>query len=314
MGATGTIGKATVRALVAAGHEVVCLVRPGENRTESMFDGAAVRFGEATDPASIVQNGFRGERFDTLVSCIASRTGAPKDAWAVDYQANCNALSAAKAAGVTHFVLLSAICVQKPRLAFQRAKLAFEQELMRSGVAYSIVRPTAFYKSLSGQLDRLKAGKPYLVFGDGRQTACKPISDADLGQYLAACVDDPARRNRVLPIGGPGAAITPRDQGGRLFALLGREPRFARVPVALLDAIIFTLAGLGVLFPPLRDKAELARIGRYYATESMLVLDPKTGAYDADATPSTGNDTLFDHYARLVAGDASVERGEHSVF
>lgn len=314
MGATGTIGKATVRALVAGGHEVVCLVRPGENRTESMFDGAAVRFGEATDPASIAQNGFRGERFDTLVSCIASRTGSPKDAWAVDYQANCNALSAAKAAGVRHFVLLSAICVQKPRLAFQRAKLAFEQELMRSGVAYSIVRPTAFYKSLSGQLDRLKAGKPYLVFGDGRQTACKPISDADLGRYLAACVDDPARRNRALPIGGPGAAITPRDQGERLFALLGREPRFAQVPVALLDAIIFTLTGLGALFPPLRDKAELARIGRYYATESMLVLDPKTGAYDADATPSTGNDTLFDHYARLVAGDASVERGEHSVF
>lgn len=29
----------------------------------------------------------------------------------------------------SHFVLLSAICVQKPRLAFQQAKLAFEQTL-----------------------------------------------------------------------------------------------------------------------------------------------------------------------------------------
>jgi divinyl chlorophyllide a 8-vinyl-reductase len=46
----------------------------------------------------------------------------------------------------------------------------------------------------------------------------------------------------------------------------------------------------------------------------MLVLDTKTGTYDADATPSTGDDTLFDHYARLVASDGSVERGEHSVF
>ena len=314
LGATGTIGKATVRALVERGHEAVCFVRARENRTEDMFSGAAVRFGEATDPMSIMRDGVRGERFDTLVSCMASRTGAPKDAWAVDYQANANALGAAKAAGITHFVLLSAICVQKPRLAFQHAKLAFEQELMRSGIDYSIVRPTAFYKSLSGQLDRLKAGKPYLIFGDGRQTACKPISDADLGAYLAACVDDPAKRNRVLPIGGPGAAITPRDQGERLFALLGREPRFAQVPVALMDAIIFTLTSLGALIPPLRAKAELARIGRYYATESMLVLNTETGAYDADATPSTGNDTLFDHYARLVAGEASVERGDHSVF
>ena len=39
----------------------------------------------------------------------------------------------------------------------------------------------------------------------------------------------------------------------------------------------------------LADKAELARIGGYYTTESMLVLDPNTGRYDAAATPSSGN-------------------------
>ena len=61
-------------------------------------------------------------------------------------------------------------------------------------------------------------------------------------------------------------------------------------------------------------KAELARIGRYYATESMLVLDPATGRYDAAATPSTGSDTLFDYYRALVAGDAAAERGDHAVF
>ena len=41
-----------------------------------------------------------------------------------------NALAAAQQAGVGHFVLLSAICVQKPLLAFQRAKLAFEAAQM----------------------------------------------------------------------------------------------------------------------------------------------------------------------------------------
>ena len=66
--------------------------------------------------------------------------------------------------------------------------------------------------------------------------------------------------------------------------------------------------------PALADKAELARIGRYYATESMLVLDPNTGRYDAAATPSTGTQTLFDHYAALVSGAAPPERGDHAVF
>lgn len=314
LGATGSVGGATVRALLARGDDVVCLVRPRSDRTPTMFEGATVRFGEATDPASLARDGFCGERFDALVSCMASRTGAPKDAWAVDYRANTHALNAAKAAGVARFVLLSAICVQKPRLAFQQAKLAFERELMDSGLDYAIVRPTAYFKSLCGQLERVRAGKPYLLFGDGKQTACKPISDADLGAYLAACIDDPVLKSRVLPIGGPGPAITPREQGEKLFALIGREPRFLHVPFAVMDAIIWTLSGLGVFYPPLSDKAELARIGRYYATESMLVLDPATGRYDADATPATGKDTLFDHYASLVASGAAVERSDHSVF
>jgi divinyl chlorophyllide a 8-vinyl-reductase len=322
LGATGTIGRATVRALVERGHDVVCFVRhhagvhgtltPAGSMT--LLDGASVRFGDVTDALSLARDGFRGERFDVLVSCLASRTGAPKDAWAIDYKAHADALAAAKAAGVSHMVLLSAICVQKPRLAFQHAKLAFERMLQDSGLTYSIVRPTAFFKSLSGQVDRLKKGKPFLMFGDGTSTACKPISDRDLGRYVADCLDDETRQDRILPIGGPGDAITPRQQGQHLFALLGREPRYRRVPLTLLDVIVWTLGTLGHVVPSLAEKAELARIGRYYATESMLVLDEATGRYDAAATPSTGSDTLFEFYARLVEGTASLERGDHAVF
>ena len=319
---TGTIGRAVVRALVARGHEVVCLVRPragvggalAPDASARLLAGAEVRFGDVTDPGSLVRDGFRGQRFDALVSCLASRTGVPRDAWAIDHQAHVHALAAARAAGVSQVVLLSAICVQKPLLAFQHAKLAFEKELIASGLTYSIVRPTAFFKSLSGQVERVKRGKPFLVFGDGRLTACKPISDDDLAAYLAGCLDDASRHNRVLPIGGPGEAITPRQQGEHLFALLGRPPRFKHVPVALLDGIIGVLGAAGRVVPALAAKAELARIGRYYATESMLVLDPATGRYDAAATPSTGTETLFDYYARLVRGSAVPERGDHAVF
>ena len=46
----------------------------------------------------------------------------------------------------------------------------------------------------------------------------------------------------------------------------------------------------------------------------MLVLDPVTGRYDAAATPSTGSETLFDFYAELLSGKATLERGDHAVF
>jgi len=322
LGATGTIGIATVQALVQRGHEVVCFVRPragvggalAPQDTQRLLAGATVRLGDITDPASFERDGLCGERFDALVSCLASRTGAPEDAWAIDHQAHVHALAAAQKAGVRAVVLLSAICVQKPILAFQQAKLAFEKVLIESGLTYSIVRPTAFFKSLSGQVDRIKRGKPFLLFGDGTLTACKPISDRDLGNYMADCLDDDSLRNRILPIGGPGEALTPRQQGEHLFALMGLPPRFKEVPVALMDVIVAALGGLGRLLPALAAKAELARIGRYYATESMLVLNLETGRYDAGATPATGSDTLFDFYADLVSGAVAAERGDHSVF
>ena len=127
-------------------------------------------------------------------------------------------------------------------------------------------------------------------------------------------LDDPARFDRVLPIGGPGPAITPHEQGEALFRLLGRPPRFKAVPVAVLDVAIAVLAGLGRAVPALAAKAELARIGRYYATESMLVWDACAARYDAAATPSTGSETLVDFYASLLSGAAQVERGDHAVF
>ncbi|GKU85540.1 hypothetical protein SLEP1_g206 [Rubroshorea leprosula] len=124
--------------------------------------------------------------------------------------------------GASHFVLLSAMCVQKPLLEFQRAKLKFEAELMKeaeldNGFTYSIVRPTAFFKSLG-------------------------------------------------------------------------------------------------IFPAMEDAAEFRKIGRYYAAESMLVLDPETGGYSAEKTPSYGK-TLEEFFERvLTEGMAGQELGEQTIF
>ncbi|MEL7486844.1 MAG: NAD(P)H-binding protein [Pseudomonadota bacterium] len=313
LGATGTIGRTTARALAARGHDVVCFIRNGADAA-ALPDAVEVRHGDATDPAALASHGFCGETFDAVVSCLASRTGGPKDAWAIDYRAHADALQLAKKAGVKRFVLLSAICVQKPKLEFQKAKLAFERELIASGLDYSIVRPTAFFKSLSGQIDRVKAGKPFLIFGDGTLTKTKPISDDDLATFLADCLDDPERRNKILPIGGPGPAFTPKEQGEALFAALGREVKFQRVPPAMFDVAAGVLGALGVLIPPLKDKAEYARIAKYYATESMLVWDEAAEEYDEAATPSAGENTLFDHHTLILRDDDDANRRDHAIF
>jgi divinyl chlorophyllide a 8-vinyl-reductase len=311
LGATGTIGRATARELIERGYRVICPVRAG---SKSNLVTGAERISADLQDQTALAGLLQGHGVKAILSCMASRTGAPKDAWDVDHDAHLTVLHAAQQAGVTQMVLLSAICVQKPLLSFQRAKLAFESALQSSGLCWSIVRPTAFFKSLSGQVARVQAGKPFLLFGNGDLTACKPISDADLARYLANCLTDTALQGRVLPIGGPGPAMTPREQGQMIFDLLGQPARFRSVPVALMDAIIAGLSVAGKLSANMAAKAELARIGRYYATESMLVWDAQASRYDADATPEYGNDTLRDHYYRLLRGEAQTDLGEHAVF
>lgn len=302
-GASGTIGRAVVKRLIQEGHSVTAVVRAGSDHALAEFEQATIVTADVGNPADLPQRVFASSPHDAVISCLASRSGAPKDAWAIDYQANSNLLTAAKQAGVAQFVLLSAICVQKPLLAFQHAKLAFEAELQQSGLRWSIIRPTAFFKSLSGQLGRVKQGKPFLIFGDGALTRCKPISDRDLAAYIVGCLDQADRHNAVLPIGGPGPAVTLRQQGEMLFELTGKEPRFQSVPPGLfkLASKLLSFGALGVgLSGWFAEKAEYARIAHYYATESMLVLDPVSGEYSAEQTPEFGSDTLRDHYAATL--------------
>ena len=314
-GATGYIGRAVAARLSAEGHEVVALVRPGTPAaSRPSGDGIEVVEVALTDPngaASVLA----GIPADGVVSCMASRTGVAADARRVDLEANRHLLTAAQMAGAEVFVLLSAICVQRPKLAFQRMKLAFEAELQSSGLRYSIVRPTAFFKSLAGQVERVRAGKPYLAFGDGCLTTCKPISEADLAAYLVDCLDDPDRQNRILPIGGPGPALSPLEQGRLIAAAAGVEFRMRSVPLGLFDLAEGLCAPLGRLSTRMAERAELARIGRYYASESMLLWDEARAHYDADATPETGSDTLEAFYRRVLdEGLAGQELGAAKVF
>lgn len=327
-GATGYIGRYVVRELLRRGHPVVAVARPrsglrgrnGPDEVVADLAPARVVFSDVTDAGALRADLAPHGPIHAAVCCLASRGGGVRDSWRVDYRATLHTLQAARGLGAAHFVLLSAVCVQKPLLEFQRAKLRFEGELAAEAsrdpsFTYSIVRPTAFFKSLGGQVETVKNGQPYVMFGDGKLCACKPISEEDLAAFIADCISDEGKANKILPIGGPGKALTPLEQGEMLFRLLGREPRFIKVPIQVMDAAIWVLDALAKVFPGVEDAAEFGKIGRYYASESMLVLDPDTGEYSDEMTPSYGSDTLEQFFERVIReGMAGQELGEQTIF
>ena len=163
---------------------------------------------------TIKANGDDG-KIEAVISCLASRSGIKKDAYAIDYQASKNCLDAGIATGARHYVLLSAFCCKNPWLQFQQAKLKLEADIVanQESMTHTIVRPTAFFKSVSGQLEVVQQGAPFVMFGDGKVTRCNPIAEADLATYLVDSIVDESRLNKNIDLGGPDEPLTMLKQG-----------------------------------------------------------------------------------------------------
>lgn len=306
-GATGYIGKSTVRESVRQGYKTVALVRD-KSKVESeegkmlygtFFEGAEIVECDVCDAEKLtatfkdISSQYNG-KIDAVVSCLASRSGIKKDAYAIDYQATLNCLESGRAVGARHFVLLSAFCVKNPWLQFQQAKLKFEAALeAQKDMTYSIVRPTAFFKSVSGQLEVIQSGAPFVMFGDGEVTRCNPISEADLATYLIDCINDKSRLNKIINLGGPDEPLTMKKQGEMLYSAIGKEPNFFYAPLWLFDVIIDSLQWVADTFnsEKFENAAELGRIGKYYAVEDMLTTDPEE---------KFGTMTLQEHYNKIA--------------
>jgi len=305
-GATGYIGKSTVRESVRQGYKTVALVRDrskveskeGQMLYGQFFEGADVVECDVTNPAQLTKTleeiKAKSGDIEAVVSCLASRSGIKKDAYAIDYQATKNCLDSGIAVDARHFVLLSAFCVKNPWLQFQQAKLKFEADLQEQDkMTYSIVRPTAFFKSVSGQLEVIQQGAPFVMFGDGEVTRCNPIAESELAEYLMNCVTDKTKENKILNLGGPDEPLTMKKQGEMLYQAVGKEPNFFYAPLWLFDTIIDSLQWFADTFnsEKFENAAELGRIGKYYAVEDMLTTDP---------SEKFGKISLQEHYDRIA--------------
>lgn len=307
-GATGYIGKSVVRESVRQGYKTIALVRDkgkvnnkeGKALYGQFFEGAEVVECDVTNPDQLtktmesIKAKSENGSIEAVISCLASRSGIKKDSYAIDYQASKNCLDSGIATGASHYVLLSAFCCKNPWLQFQQAKLKLEGDIVaQDKMTHTIVRPTAFFKSVSGQLEVVQQGAPFVMFGDGKVTRCNPIAEADLATYLVDCITDESRLNRNIDLGGPDEPLTMLKQGEMLFKAVGKEPNFFFAPLWLFDVIIDSLQWAADTFESekLENAAELGRIGKYYAVEDMLTTNPEE---------KFGTITLQEHYDRIA--------------
>ena len=109
--------------------------------------------------------------------------------------------------------------------------------------------------------------------------------------------------------------MTPIEIGNILFDLLNTKPKFKSIPTKIFSIADKSLAPIAFFSPKVRDTQQFLRIAKYYATESMLFFNFKTGTYDDSLTPDYGEDRLEDHFCNFLTSDTSNEElGAHKLY
>lgn len=251
-GATGTVGRALVRSLVARGARVLA-----GSRTGQAVDGAPGRVVDFEQPDTL-DAAFAG--VDHLFLLFPLQPNKRELA--------AQALAAARRAGVAHVVRSSGAGadVASP-YAIGRLQGEIDADVAASGLPYTLLRPSNFMQNwVNYYAGMVQAGQVYLPNGTGRSGW---IDARDIADAAAAVLSDPAAHaGRCYELTGPEAL-----NADELLAVLARETGITATYVPVTEAQAREqLSGMGL---PAWTVDIMASLGR-------MIADGATGAVTPD--------------------------------
>ena len=86
------------------------------------------------------------------------------------------------------------------------------------------------------------------------------------------------------------------------------KPRFQSIPSSSFSLFRAVLSPLGPVSSRISDLREFAAIGRYYATESMLLWDEKKLEYSDNKTQEFGDQKIESYYESVLNGELEFKR------
>lgn len=205
-GGTGFVGREVVRQLLAAGHEPVCLVRPGSENKLPEGTGITIRPGDVTDPASL-EGALQG--CQAVIHLVGIIREFPEHGVTFDrlhWQATANMVAAAEAQQVVRFVHMSSNGVKEDAVTgYYRSKWQAEQVLRESGLSWTIFRPAVIFgaeDNFCNRLAELIRRLPVVpVIGDGRYRIA-PVAVEDVAAGFVAALRLPASAGRIYSVCG----------------------------------------------------------------------------------------------------------------
>ena len=262
-GGGGFVGGHVVHELRGRDTAVRCLVRDPRKAQKLEAWGCELAQGDMTDPASLRR---AVEGAETVVHLVAIRQGRPHDFDRIMVDGTRDLLAAAKDAGVSRFVQMSALGTSEETrdlVPYYRAKWETEGLVRESGIQCVIFRPSFIFGRDGGilptfpKLARLAPLTP--IIGSGTQRI-QPIWADDVATYFADAVTSEDVAGRLFELGGP-EAVTWNELWERLKRALGVRRPSVHVPVGLMRANALVTERLPGNIPLTRDLLKMLEHG-----------------------------------------------------
>lgn len=261
-GATGFVGAHLVRALVARGDRVTCLVRsPAKAQAQHWPPEVRLVRGDLDDPAALAAGCADSDVVFHLAGRISARNLS--EFLAANRDGTGRLVQAAALHPPQRFVYVSSLAVGGPTLPGQpidehrapapvtdygRSKLAGEELVTRAPYPWTIVRPPVVYGEWDREVLRVfrfarRGWGP--VIGDGSQEL-SVIYAGDLASALIAAATSAATAGRVYYAAHPGVT-TSQGFVEAIGRAVGRTPRIVRLPGLLARAALGVVGSLAYL-------------------------------------------------------------------
>jgi len=279
-GATGFVGRNLIRALLANGFLVRCLVRPGSERDLQGFESIDRVPGDVLRPEGLVASVEGCAAVIHLVGIIRERPMRGVTFERLHTQATANMLDVARRAGAKRFLQMSALGTRPgARSRYHATKWQAEEAVRASGLDWTIFRPSIifgpgdeFVSMLARMIGRLPAVP---VLGDG-QYRLQPIPVEQVAEGFARALRGPAGVGQTYEVGGP-AAYRFVEILDAIGAAVGHpHVRKIHVPLGLVKLMTRVLGWLP-LYPVSMDQIRML--------EEESVTDPSRFFADFGITP-----------------------------
>jgi uncharacterized protein YbjT (DUF2867 family) len=237
-GASGTVGAALLRRLLAAGRQVRCLVRDPRELGPDRVRVSLV-LGDLADPSSF-RHAMRG------VECVVHLAAALRDAPLASIEelnalATARLVRAAESAGVERFLFLSTLGASRhARPRYLRSRALAEEAVTASSVATTLLAPSLVIapgERLVRLLERLSWLPVMPVYGDG-SARYQPIAAEDIAECALRALDDrvPGR----FELAGP-ETVTYDDLVTAVLRAHGRRRRRIHLPAGAVRTALAAL-------------------------------------------------------------------------